>query len=189
MYSKGESSSKEKRKNTSFVLEAMQQQFEHLNMVFGEIRDRMDRQDEAIANMQMGQPQRVPDVRGQDRHAHIPIDEDEDEYDQASVIDMDRFRHRRDRHERGHRRDPRGQDGVDRNLESIKMKIPSFQGKNDKESYLEWEKKKELIFYCHNYSDEKKVKLAVIKCTDYVLMWWDQLVMNRRRNHDRPIES
>jgi hypothetical protein len=37
------------------------------------------------------------------------------------------------------------------------MKIPSFQGKNDPEAYLEWEKKVELIFECHNYSEEKKV--------------------------------
>ena len=41
------------------------------------------------------------------------------------------------------------------------MKIPSFQGRNDPEAYLEWEKKIELIFDCHNYSKDKKVKLAV----------------------------
>ena len=46
------------------------------------------------------------------------------------------------------------------------MKIPSFQGKNDPEVYLEWEKNVEFIFECHNYSEEKKVKLAVIEFTD-----------------------
>ena len=69
------------------------------------------------------------------------------------------------------------------------MKIPSFQGKNSLEAYLEWEKKMELIFKCHNYSEEKKVKLAVIKFTDYTIIWWDQLVMNKRRNHERLIET
>jgi hypothetical protein len=69
------------------------------------------------------------------------------------------------------------------------MKISSFQGKNDPEAYLEWEKKVELIFECHNYSEEKKVKLAVIEFTDYAIIWWDQLVMNRRRNHERTIET
>ena len=49
-----------------------------------------------------------------------------------------------------------GRDRVDRNLGSIKMKIPSFQGRNDPEAYLEWEKKIKLIFDCHNYLDEKK---------------------------------
>ena len=55
--------------------------------------------------------------------------------------------------------------------------------------YLEREKKIELIFYCHNYSEEKKVKLAVIKFTDYAIIWCDQLGTNRRRNHERPIET
>ena len=43
---------------------------------------------------------------------------------------------------------------------SIKKKIPSFQGKNEPEAYLEWEKKMELVFDYHNYSELKKVKLA-----------------------------
>ena len=47
----------------------------------------------------------------------------------------------------------------------------------------------ELILECHNYSKEKKVKLVVIEFTDYTIIWWDQLVMNRRRNHERPIET
>jgi hypothetical protein len=90
---------------------------------------------------------------------------------------------------RGHGRDLMGRDGVDMNLGSIKMKIPSFQGRTELEAYLEWEKKIELIFDCHNYSEEKKVKLAVIEFTDYAIIWWDQLVTNRRRNHERPIET
>jgi hypothetical protein len=59
------------------------------------------------------------------------------------------------------------------------MKIPSFQGRTDPEVYLEWEKKIDLVFDCHNYSEEKKVKLAVIEFTDYAIIWWDQLVTNR----------
>ena len=47
----------------------------------------------------------------------------------------------------------------------------------------------EFIFECHNYSEKKKVKLAVIEFTDYDIIWWDQLVMNRRRNYERPIET
>ena len=43
------------------------------------------------------------------------------------------------------------------------MKIPSFQGKNDLEVYLEWERKVKMVFYCHNYSENKKVKLTVIR--------------------------
>ncbi|KAG2664614.1 hypothetical protein I3760_16G090300 [Carya illinoinensis] len=98
-------------------------------------------------------------------------------------------RHKGVRRERGFRGNPRGRDGVDRDLENIKMKIPSFQGRTDPEAYLEWEKKIELIFDCRNYSEEKKVKLVVIEFTDYPIIWWDQLVTNGRRNYERPIET
>ena len=69
------------------------------------------------------------------------------------------------------------------------MKIPSFQGKNDPEAYLEWEKKVELVFDCHNYSEMKKVKLAAIEFSNYAIVWWDQLVLNRRRNRERLIKT
>ena len=45
------------------------------------------------------------------------------------------------------------------------------------------------MFDCHNYSEEKKVKLAVIEFIDYAIIWWDQLVTNRRRNNERPVET
>jgi hypothetical protein len=35
----------------------------------------------------------------------------------------------------------RNYDDVDGDLNSIKPKIPNFEGKNDLEAYLEWEKK------------------------------------------------
>ena len=54
-------------------------------------------------------------------------------------------------------------------LSGIKMKIPFFQGKFDPEAYFEWEKKMEFIFDGHNYSEAKKVKLAVIEFSDYVI--------------------
>ena len=47
----------------------------------------------------------------------------------------------------------------------------------------------EFIFECHNYSEEKKIKLAMIEFTDYAMIRWDQPVMNRRRNYERPIET
>jgi hypothetical protein len=75
------------------------------------------------------------------------------------------------------------------NLGGIKMKIPSFQGISNLEAYLEREKKMQFVFDCHNYSETKKVKLAVIKFSEYAITWWDQLVTNRRRNRERPIDT
>ena len=69
------------------------------------------------------------------------------------------------------------------------MRIPSFQEKNDPEAYLEWERKVELVFDCHNYSKNKKVKLAVIEFADYAIVWWDQLVLNKRQNREPLVET
>ena len=60
---------------------------------------------------------------------------------------------------------------VDRNLGSIKMTIPSFQGRNDPNVYLEWERKVDLSFECHNYLEEKKVKLATVELYDCAIIW------------------
>ena len=195
MSSRGETSNKEGGEESSLMLQAMQQQFERMNMVFNDIRDRMDRQDVVIASLRKECPWRAPNARRQGRRACLDDsndyheDEFEDEDDQVSLNNDGRFAPRGERRGRGFQRDPRWLDVTDRNLGNIKMKIPLFQGKNDPEVYLEWEKKVEFIFECCNYSKEKKVKLAVIEFTDYAIIWWDQLVMNRRRNYERPIET
>ena len=68
------------------------------------------------------------------------------------------------------------------------MTIPMFQGKNDPKLYLEWERKVEHMFDCHNYFEEKKkVKLVVVEFIDYASIWWDQLVTIRHKNDERPI--
>jgi len=54
---------------------------------------------------------------------------------------------------------------VDRNLGSIKLKIPAFKGKTDLESYLDWE------------------------FTDYTMVWWERLVVERKRNRERPVRT
>jgi hypothetical protein len=185
MSHKSDSSPKGKADNSSFVLQAMQQQFERLNLVLGEVRDRMDHQEVAIRNLQGGRDRRRRERRVENEYKNERDGEDEE--DLASEVGSGR--HRRVRHERGHEWNPGGRDGVDRSLGSIKMKIPSFQGRTDPEVYLEWEKKIDLVFDCHNYSEEKKVKLAVIEFTDYAIIWWDQLVTNRRRNTERPVET
>ena len=65
----------------------------------------------------------------------------------------------------------------DDNLRSVKMKIPTFHGKSDPETYLAWEKKVDFVFDYHNYSKKKKVKLVIIGFMGYVLVWWNQLVI------------
>ncbi|GAB2284109.1 hypothetical protein Dimus_039648 [Dionaea muscipula] len=74
-------------------------------------------------------------------------------------------------------------------LSWIKMKMPSFMEKSDPELYLEWEKKVELVFDCKHYSEEQKVKLAVLEFTDYAIVWWDQLCTSRRRAGELPVRT
>ncbi|KAM7474173.1 hypothetical protein LguiB_021416 [Lonicera macranthoides] len=90
---------------------------------------------------------------------------------------------------RNGRRIGRGTNREDDNMNGIKMKIPSFQGKNDPEAYLEWVKKVELVFACHNYSESKKVKLAAIEFSYYALVWWDRLMTERKRSDEGPVET
>ncbi|KAL5554487.1 hypothetical protein UlMin_041888 [Ulmus minor] len=56
---------------------------------------------------------------------------------------------------------------------------------NNPEAYLEWEKRMELVFEFHNYSEIKEVKLATIEFTDYAIRpieTWDEMkaIMRKR---------
>jgi hypothetical protein len=127
----------------------------------------MDHQDVAIRNLQGGRDRRRREARVENEYENEGDGEDEE--DLASEVGLGR--HRRFRRERGHEGNRGGREGLNRNLGSIKMKIPSFQGRTNLEVYLEWEKKIDLVFDCHNYSEEKKVKFAVIEFTDYAIIW------------------
>jgi len=128
MSSRGDTSNKEGREESSFMLQLMQQQFECMNVVFNEIWDRMERQDAVIAILRKEHPQRVPNARRQERRAHMDDsnEDPEDEEDQTLLNGVGRFVPRGERHGRGFRRNSRWQDGTNRNLPRIKMKIPSF---------------------------------------------------------------
>ncbi|XP_016732773.1 uncharacterized protein [Gossypium hirsutum] len=127
-------------------------------------------------------PQGLRRERGRARpFVDDPFEPSEEESDQA----LDQNERRRGQRNRG----PRDRGQVDDDLKGIKLSIPPFHGKSDPEAYLEWERKIEVIFECHNYSESKKVKLAVIEFSDYAMVWWDQLTTSRRRNGEQPISS
>ena len=56
MSSRGKTSNREGGEESSLMLQAMQQQFEHMNMMFNDIRDRMDRQDVVIDTLHEEHP-------------------------------------------------------------------------------------------------------------------------------------
>ncbi|RDX76488.1 hypothetical protein CR513_43516, partial [Mucuna pruriens] len=73
----------------------------------------------------------------------------------------------------------RGEPRRDNYLGNIKMTIPTFLRKNDPEVYLEWERKVEHVFDCNNYFEEKKVKLAIVKFTNYASIWREQFIWRK----------
>ncbi|KAL5540185.1 hypothetical protein UlMin_043734 [Ulmus minor] len=146
------------------------------------IQERLDR-------VEAGTPRRQPqDIHNRQQGGRGPWRNVEEE---AESEDFDEPYLNRGRFERGYgNREARmGRPRRDNDLGNIKIKIPSFQGKNDPEAYLEWETKMEMVFDCHNYSEIKKVKLAAIEFTDYAIVWWDQLLINRRRNREPPVDT
>ena len=79
------------------MLQAMQQQFERMNVVFNDIRDRMDRQDAITASLCEERTQRALNARRQGKHVCVDDSDDyhenefEDEEDQASLNHEGKF--------------------------------------------------------------------------------------------------
>ena len=163
-------------------LEAMMSEMRHvMKMEMTQVHERIDQ----MENRCEEQPQNGRNLRRRERVP--PREEDEERYGSGFDEEEDRDSIVNNRRPRGRFREVRNRE--DNNLDDIKMKISSFQGRSDPEAYLEWEKKMEFVFDCHNYSETKKVKLAVIEFSEYAIIWWDQLVINRRQNREHPIDT
>ncbi|PKI74002.1 hypothetical protein CRG98_005619 [Punica granatum] len=77
------------QQDVAFTLKAMQQQFERLEVVFGDIRDRMDQQDQRIDQIQREQPRQhvqVPNTRRLIRQPTNPHDEEDENYEEDDEI-------------------------------------------------------------------------------------------------------
>ena len=78
---------------------------------------------------------------------------------------------------------------TDDSLNGLKLKIPPFDGKNDPDAFVEWERKIEHVFDCQNYSEHRKVRLAATEFSGYAINGYDQVLTHRRRTGERPIET
>jgi hypothetical protein len=86
----------------------------------------MDHQEAAIRNLHGGRDRRRHEPRVENEYENEGDGEDEED-----LAEVGSCRHRRFGREKGHEGNRGGRDGLDRNLGSIKMKIPSFQGRTD----------------------------------------------------------
>ncbi|KAK1664885.1 hypothetical protein QYE76_053044 [Lolium multiflorum] len=84
----------------------------------------------------------------------------------------------------GARRVPPQQDD---GLGKPKFSIPRFEGTTDVEEYLTWELKIERLWRLHDYTEDRKIKLASSEFDGYALRWWDGLVRAREEDGELPI--
>ena len=75
----------------------------------------------------------------------------------------------------------------DDGLGKPKFSIPSFEGSGDVEDFLTWSLKMEKLWRLHDYTEDRKVKLASSEFDGYALRWWDAIVTDRRENNEVPI--
>jgi len=173
-------------------LSRIQQQMEFM---FGKLMTRIEKLE---TRSDGGRSKRGREARKEKNVAGNSVDEAEDDLNRGGGFRTHRGERYENRSRRGlirphrdfeHRGDFDDLEDIDRNLGSIKLKIPAFKGKTDPEAYLNWEKKVEIIFDIHRYSKEKKVKLDVVEFTDYAMVWRERLVVERRRNRERPVST
>lgn len=65
--------------------------------------------------------------------------------------------------------------------EGVKMKFPSFHGKNYLEAYLDWEFNIGQLFEARDTREERIVKFATSEFKEHALFWWYQNVKERMR--------
>lgn len=70
---------------------------------------------------------------------------------------------------------------------SGKFYISSFQGKHEPDIYFLWEKKVGSIFNSYNFTEERRIRLA-LSFTDYAILWWNRVVEYRKGNGMRFIK-
>ena len=137
-------------------MEEMLRKFERIGSLLQQNNERMECVEVSVMKIERRKHPRRRDRRRNEEDEPKEYDGDDyDEEDERGEINNNRRyggRHRgvRNREDRaaifggGARRNIRRVDnGEDSSLGNIKMKIPSFQGKNDLKAYLEWEKKME----------------------------------------------
>jgi len=74
-------------------------------------------------------------------------------------------------------------------LSKPKFSIPKFEGSTDVEDYLTWELKMEKIWRLHDYSEDKKIKLASSEFDGYALRWWDSVLTEIQETGGQPIRT
>ncbi|VFQ83940.1 unnamed protein product [Cuscuta campestris] len=76
----------------------------------------------------------------------------------------------------------------EKSASDFKVDMPSFEGKNDPDDFLEWLETVERVFDFKNASKGKKVKLVALKFRKYAT-WWTNVTIRRRRENKSPVTT
>ncbi|VFR00371.1 unnamed protein product [Cuscuta campestris] len=71
----------------------------------------------------------------------------------------------------------------------FKVDIPTFEGKNDPDDFLEWLETVERVFDFKDVPEDKKVKIVALKFQKYASTWWSNLSTKRRRENKAPVKT
>ncbi|KAK1683645.1 hypothetical protein QYE76_044493 [Lolium multiflorum] len=63
----------------------------------------------------------------------------------------------------------------------------SFEGGPNVEEYLTWELKIEKLWRLHEYTEDRKIKLASSEFDGYALRWWDGVTRARQEDNELPV--
>ncbi|XP_048228311.1 uncharacterized protein LOC125369575 [Ricinus communis] len=72
---------------------------------------------------------------------------------------------------------------------SFKLELPEFDGSSDPENFLDWVRRMESVFDYKDFDDRRRCKMAVLRLTKLVGLWYDNLKAKRRREEKEKIES
>ncbi|KAK1642522.1 hypothetical protein QYE76_060327 [Lolium multiflorum] len=75
----------------------------------------------------------------------------------------------------------------DDGLGKPKFSIPKFEGGDDVEEYLTWELKIQKLWRLHDYTEDRKVKLASSEFDGYALCWWDGVTRAHQEDNELPV--
>jgi len=71
----------------------------------------------------------------------------------------------------------------------VKADIPLFYGTMDVEEYLDWEVEVDRFFDVRDVPESKQVKMVSNRLKSEAAVWWDRLVVHRRRQRKNPIRT
>ncbi|VFQ86099.1 unnamed protein product, partial [Cuscuta campestris] len=71
----------------------------------------------------------------------------------------------------------------------FKVEIPTFDGKDDPDDFIEWLETIEHVFDYTEVLDDKKVKLVALKFRGYASTWWTNTTTKRKREGKAAIKT